>query len=133
MDVPVNGTHANGENGHHISYNLGKGKWQATFGYRHFRSVRHFVGSVEQNADDAAKGLAERERAPTYVLTPVQQPSFGVSYAVPARSSVSADLPYFHALRRSPVSGSRPSFATKASGVSDLAFTGRYWLAAPHK
>ena len=133
MDVPVNGTHANGEDGHHGSYNLGKGKWQATFGYRHFRSFRHFVGSVEQNAENAAKGLAERDRASTNVINHVHQPSFGVSYGVTDRFSVSADLPYFHALRRSPVSGSRPSFATKASGVSDLAFTGRYWLADPHK
>jgi hypothetical protein len=49
------------------------------------------------------------------------------------RFSVSADLPYFHALRRSPVSGSRPSYATTASGISDLAVTGRYWLADPTK
>jgi hypothetical protein len=133
MDVPVTGTHANRENGHHLSYNLGKGKWRTAFGYRHFRSFRHFVGSVEQNAENVAKGLAERDRASTNVINHVHQPSFGVSYGVTDRFTVSADLPYFHALRRSPVSGSRPSFATRASGISDLTFTGRHWLADPAK
>jgi hypothetical protein len=133
MDVPVNGTHAGSENGDHASYNLPKGKWQATFGYRHFRSFRHFVGSVEQNAENVAKGTAERDRASTNVINHVHQPSFGVAYGVTNRFSVSADLPYFHALRRSPWSGSRPSFATAASGISDLSLMGRYWLGDPAK
>lgn len=136
MDVPVTGTHACGvhgdQEGHdHQSYNLGKGKWQAAFGYRHFRSFRHFVGSVEQNAENAARGLAERDRASTNVINHVHQPSFGVSYGVTDRLSVSADLPYFHALRRNPVGGNRPSYATKASGISDLSVGGRYWLGDP--
>jgi hypothetical protein len=133
MNVPVDGTHARNEDGHHEPYNLPKGKWQATFGYRHFRSFRHFVGSVEQNAENTAKGLAERDRASTNVINHVHQPSFAFSYGVTDRFSVAADLPYFHALRRSPVSGNRPSFATKASGISDLAVTGRYWLIDPGK
>jgi hypothetical protein len=135
MSVPVNGTHASTENGHHDSYNLGKGKWQATFGYRHFRSFRHFVGSVEQNAENAAKGLAERDRASSNVINHVHQPSFGVSYGLTDRFSVSADLPYFHAHRRSPgpPTGRNPTFVTRASGISDLTLTGRYWLADPAK
>jgi len=133
MDVPVNGTHACSENGDHVSYNLPKGKWQTTFGYRHFRSFRHFVGSVEQNAENTAEGKAERDRASSNVINHVHQPSFGVAYGVTGRFSVSADLPYFQALRRSPVRGSRPSFATAASGISDLTLTGRYWLADPAK
>jgi hypothetical protein len=132
MNVPVNGTH-DSENGNDQSYSLGKGKWQATFGYRHFRSFRHFVGSVEQNAENFAKGLAESDRSATNVINHVHQPSFGVSYGVTDRLNVSADLPYFHALRRNPGSGSRPSFATMASGISDLTITGRYWLADPKK
>src|SRR5688572_27098094 len=130
MDVPVIGTHETNE-GLQASYNLGKGKWQTAFGYRHFRSFRHFVGSVEQNAENAARGLAERDRSATNVINHVHQPSLGVSYGVTDRLSVAADLPYFHALRRSPVSGSRPSFATKASGISDATVTGRYWLMDP--
>jgi hypothetical protein len=133
MSVPVDGTHARNENGQHDTYNLGKGKWQATFGYRHFRSFRHFVGSVEQNAENAAKGTAERDRASTNVINHVHQPSFGVSYGVTDRFSVSADLPYFHAHRRSPgpPTGRNPTFVTAASGIGDLTMTGRYWLADP--
>ena len=129
MDVPVNGTHTDGD-GQLVSYNLGKGKWRTAFGYRHFRSFRHFVGSVEQNAENAAKGIAERDRAGTNVINHVHQPSFAVSYGVTNRFSVSADLPYFHAHRRSPgpPTGSRPTYVTAASGVSDLTLTGRYWL-----
>src|SRR5687768_7215806 len=133
MDVPVTGTHvcSEGEEHEHRSYNLPKGKWQATFGYRHFRSFRHFVGSVEQNAENTAEGKAERDRASTNVINHVHQPTFGVAYGVTDRFSVAADLPYFHALRRSPWSGSRPSFATGASGLSDVTVAGRYWLGDP--
>ncbi len=133
MGVPVDGTHANGEDGEHQSYNLPKGKWQANFGYRHFRSFRHFVGSVEQNAENVANGTAESDRAGTNVINHVHQPILGVTYGLTDRLSLSADLPYFQALRRSPWAGSRPTFATEANGISDLAFTGRYWLGDPHK
>jgi hypothetical protein len=136
MGVPVNGTQAcsGHEEGHQYhSYNLPKGKWQANFGYRHFRSFRHFVGDVEQNAENLANGTAESDRAGTNVINHVHQPIFGVTYGLTDRLSLSADLPYFQALRRSPWSGSRPTFATSAHGISDLALTGRYWLGDPHK
>jgi hypothetical protein len=129
MDVPVNGTHTD-ENGQLISYNLNKGKWRTAFGYRHFRSFRHFVGSVEQNAENAANGSAERDRAGTNVINHVHQPSVAVSYGVTNRFSLSADLPFFHAHRRSPgpPTGRNPTYVTAASGFSDLQLTGRYWL-----
>ena len=136
MGVPVDGAHAcsGDEEGHEVhSYNLPKGKWQANFGYRHFRSFRHFVGSVEQNAENVANGTAERDRAGTNVINHVHQPIVGVTYGLTDRISVSADLPYFQALRRSPWAGSRPTFATSANGISDLAFTGRYWVGDPKK
>jgi hypothetical protein len=115
------------------SDNLAKGKWQTAFDYRWFRSHRHFVGSVEQNAENLANGTAERDRAATEVVNHVHIPTVSLSYGVTDRLSVSADLPYFHALRRSPVSGSRPSFATSASGISDLIVMGRYWLGDPRR
>ena len=136
MGVPVDGAHGcdGHEEGHEQhSYNLPKGKWQANFGYRHFRSFRHFVGSVEQNAENVANGTAESDRAGTNVINHVHQPIFGATYGVTDRLSVSADLPYFQALRRQPWAGSRPTFATEANGISDLVFTGRYWLGDPHK
>jgi hypothetical protein len=133
MSVPVCGTQGSEENGQLESYNLAKGKWQAAFGYRHFRSFRHFVGSVEQNAENTAKGLAERDRAGTNVINHVHQPNIGVSYGLTDRFSLSADLPYFHAHRRSPgpPTGPRPTSVTAASGISDLTVTGRYWLKDP--
>jgi hypothetical protein len=137
MGVPVDGTHAactGEEEGHQYhSYNLPKGKWQANFGYRHFRSFRHFVGDVEQNAENEANGTAERDRAGTNVINHVHQPLIGVTYGLTDRLSLSADLPYFQALRRSPWAGSRPTFATSAHGISDLVFTGRYWVGDPRK
>ena len=140
MDVPVHGTHAaNPEAIDQLSYrgtyNLAKGKWQTAFGYRHFRSFRHFVGSVEQNAENVAKGLAERDRSGTNVINHVYQPSVGASYGVTDQLSVSAELPYFHAHRRSPgpPTGTNPTYVTVASGISDLTLTGRYWVADPKK
>jgi hypothetical protein len=132
MTVPVIGmAKADEKEGHIESYNLAKGKWQASFGYRGFRSHRHFVGSVEQNAENTAKGLAERDRSSTEVINHVHIPTGSVAYGVTDRLSVSADLPYFHAHRRSPWSGSRPSYVTRASGIGDLIVAGRYWVGDP--
>jgi hypothetical protein len=133
MSVPVCGAQGSKDDGQLESYHLPKGKWRAALGYRHFRSFRHFVGSVEQNAENTAKGLAERDRAGSNVINHVHQPDVGVSYGVTDRFSVSADLPYFHAHRRSPgpPTGRNPTFVTAASGISDLTLTGRYWLGHP--
>ena len=134
MGVPVDGAHVcdGNEEGHaYHSYNLPKGKWQASFGYRHFRSFRHFVGDVEQNAENEANGTAERDRAGTNVINHVHQPSFAVMYGITDRLSVSAETPYFYGLRRSPWSGSRPTFTTSSSGLSDMLVMSRYWLGNP--
>lgn len=134
MSAPVTGADGrDGSNDQLESYNLAKGKWQTSFGYRWFRSHRHFVGSVEQNAENVAKGGAERDRSGTEVINHVHVPTVGISYGVTNRLSLSADLPYFHAHRRSPYSGSRPTFVTRASGISDLNIMGRYWLGDPAK
>jgi hypothetical protein len=132
MDAPSCTAPRNGaEQDLMASYNLPKGKWQSSLGYRWFRSHRHFVGSIEQNAENVAKGLAERDRSATEVINHTHIPVLGMTYGVTDRLSVSADLPYFHALRRSPVSGSRPSYVTRASAISDLNLMARYWLGDP--
>jgi hypothetical protein len=132
MSVPVAGAHHGDEKeGRVASYNLAKGKWQTSFGYRWWRSHRHFVGDVEQNAENVAKGIAERDRSATEVVNHIHIPTVGVTYGVTDRLSVSADLPYLHALRRSPYSRTRPTFATSASGISDLNVIGRYWVGNP--
>ena len=134
MDAPnCSARHSGAETGELESYNLPKGRWQTAFGYRWFRSHRHFVGSVEQNAENVANGTAERDRAASEVINHTHIPTVGLTYGVTDRLSVSADLPYFHALRRSPWSGTRPTFATSASGISDLNIIGRYWVGNPAK
>jgi hypothetical protein len=140
MDSPAcastagRGHHEPGEEAGDLNaYNLPKGKWQTSFGYRWFRSHRHFVGSVEQNAENVANGTAERDRSATEVINHTHIPTIGVMYGVTDRFSLSADLPYFHALRRMPWSGSRPTYATSASGVGDLFLMGRYWVGNPAK
>ena len=97
--------------------------------------VRHFVGSVEQNAENVANGTAERDRAGSNVINHVYQPTIGVAYGVTNQFSVAADLPYFHAHRRSPgpPTGRNPTFVTEASGISDLTLTGRYWIGDPKR
>jgi hypothetical protein len=134
MDAPNCAARQTGaENSELESYNLPKGRWQTSFGYRWFRSHRHFVGSVEQNAENTAKGLAERDRSGTEVINHTHIPTLGFSYGVTDRLSLSADLPYFHAVRRSPWSGTRPTYTTSASGISDLNVTARYWVGSPAK
>lgn len=131
MDVPVLGTNE----GQITSYNLGKNKWTGALAFRSFRSFRHFVGDVEQNAENVANGTAERDRAGTNVINHVYQPSIAVAYGVTDRFSVGADLPYFHAHRRQPgpPTGPNPTYVTASAGISDLSVTGRYWLWDPAK
>ena len=93
MDVPVNGTHDLEKLQAEGTYNLAKGKWKTAFGYRQFRSFRHFVGSVEQNAENAANGTAARDRAGSNVINHVYAPTLGVAYGVTNQFSVAADLP----------------------------------------
>jgi hypothetical protein len=134
MDAPNCSARHGGTEGEQLeSYALPKGRWQASFGYRWFRSHRHFVGSVEQNAENVANHTAERDRAATEVINHTHIPAASVMFGVSDRLSVSADLPYFHALRRSPWSGSRPTYATSASGISDLNLVTRYWVGNPSK
>jgi hypothetical protein len=113
------------------SYFLPKGKWQSSFGYRTYRSHRHFVGDVEQSAENFANGTAKSDRAATEVINHVHIPDLTIARGITDKLSVTADLPYFIALRRSPYSATRPTFATPANGIGDLNLMARYWLANP--
>jgi hypothetical protein len=115
------------------SYFIGKGRWQANIGYEGYRSHRHFVGSVEQDAENVANGTAARDRAGTEVINHMNIETFTASYGLTDRLSLSAELPYLVAARRSPVSGSIPSYETHSSGISDVTLTANYWLADPDK
>lgn len=113
------------------SYFLPKGKWQSSFGYRWYRSHRHFVGAVEQSAENVANGTAERDRASSEVINHVHIPDLTISRGITDKLSVTADLPVFIALRRSPYSATRPTFATSSRGIGDLNLLARYWLGNP--
>src|SRR5713101_1694915 len=105
------------------SYFLTEGKWQASFGYRHYRSHRHFVGSVEQSAENVANGTAERDRSTTEVINKVNLGDFAVSYGVNDRLSLSLDVPVDFFERSGPpraASSTSPAidrFWTKSSGI----------------
>ena len=114
-----------------MRYNLPKGRWQASIGYRWFLSHRHFVGSVEQNAENVAKGIAERDRSTSKVINHTHIPALGLSYGLSSRVSLSADLPIFIARRKSPGNATRPMDRTEARGIGDLNLMARYWVGNP--
>jgi hypothetical protein len=109
------------------SYYLPKGRWQSSFGYRWFRSHRHFVGDVEQNG----KPPAERDRRANEVINHTHIPALSLSYGVNDRLSASADLPILIARRKNPANATRPLQRTDARGIGDLVLMGRYWVGHP--
>jgi len=120
-------------------YYLADGKWQAIIGYRHFESHRHFVGSVEQSADNVANGTAERDRSTTEVVNHVSIPELVASYGLSDRLSLNVDVPIFIATRLIPgnvfkvfrnIDGA-PDQNTSAHGIGDVNLMGRYWIADP--
>ena len=113
------------------SYFLKKGAWQASFGMRGFRSHRHFVGAIEQNAENVAAGLAESDRSGSEVINHSYITVFNAAYGVSDRLSVTAELPWVYYIRKSPGRGVRPLGRTEASGIGDLRLTGQYWLFDP--
>jgi hypothetical protein len=113
------------------SYFLKKGAWQAAFGMRGFRSHRHFVGSIEQNAENTAAGLAERDRSGSEVINHSYISVLNASYGVSDRLSLSVELPYVYYIRKSPGRGVRPLGRTEASGIGDLRLAAQYWLLDP--
>jgi len=113
------------------SYHLKPGRWQASFGYRWFRSHRHFVGSVEQNAANVANGTAERDRSSSEVINHVHIPAVSLGYGLSDRVSLGADLPIFIARRKSPGNATRPMDRTEARGIGDLTLAARYWVGNP--
>lgn len=109
------------------SYGLPKGHWQTSFGYRYFRSHRHFVGSVEQ---DGSPGT--RDRRNSKVVNNVHLPGLNLSYGLSDRLSLSADVPFLVAHRSNPPNATRPFRQhTDARGVGDVNVLGRYWLGKP--
>jgi hypothetical protein len=113
------------------SYYLPKGDWQASLGFRGFRSHRHFVGPVEQSQENFEAGKAERPREGSEVINHTYIPSLSLSRGMTDRLSLNADLPIFIARRKSPANFNVPLGVTDARGIGDLQIAARYWLGKP--
>jgi hypothetical protein len=114
------------------SYYIPKKNWQSSFGFRGFRSHRHFVGSVEQNAENTAKGLAERDRRGSEVINHSYISSFAMAYGVSDRLNIQAELPVVAFWRKSPARADRALQLTNSKGIGDLNVLARYWLGKPN-
>jgi hypothetical protein len=114
------------------SYYLPDGRWQASFGYRNFRSHRHFVGSVEQ---DGSPGTVDRSK--NEVVNNVNIPELAVSYGFSDRLSATLDLPVDVLHRRNPQraasanSPAVPFVYTDARGIGDATLVTRFWVGNP--
>ncbi len=114
------------------SYYLPDGRWQASFGYRTFRSHRHFVGSREQ---DGSPGTVDRSK--NEVVNNVHIPEVALSYGFSDRLSATLDLPINILHRRNPpraASASNPAVPaayTDARGIGDATLVTRYWVGNP--
>ena len=114
------------------SYYLPDGKWQASFGYRNYRSHRHFVGSVEQ---DGRPGTTDRRL--NEVVNNVHIPELSLAYGFNDRLSTTLDLPVPVLHRRNPAraasasSPAVPAVYTDARGIGDATVMTRYWLGNP--
>jgi hypothetical protein len=130
MSAPT--TNPTDQNGN--EYYLPNGKWQASFGFRNYRSHRHFVGDVEQ---DGSPGTTDRSK--NEVINHIYIPELNVSYGVTDKLSATLDLPIDFLYRRNPPSAATatrpavPPVYTDAKGVGDLTLLGRYWLADPKR
>jgi hypothetical protein len=114
------------------SYYVPKKNWQASFGFRGFRSHRHFVGDVEQNAENTAAGIAERDRKGSEVINHSYISSFSLMYGISDRLSLQGELPVVAFRRKSPARHDRALQTTNAKGIGDLNVMARYWLGKPN-
>jgi len=121
------------------SYYLTEGHWQASFGYRHYRSHRHFVGDVEQSAENVANGTAERDRSTSEVINKVNISDLSLGYGINDRLSLTLDVPVLLQQRSGPpraASATSPAidrFWTSSNGIGDTNVMGRWWVADPSK
>jgi hypothetical protein len=131
MNAPTCGSHKSMISGamdtDGTSYYIPTGTWQAAFGYRWFRSHRHFVGSVEQNGVPPA----ERDRSGNEVINHTHIPDLTLSRGLTNRLSLTADLPILIARRKNPPNATRPLWRTDSHGIGDLNVMGRYWVGNP--
>jgi hypothetical protein len=101
-------------------------RFQTSFGYRWFRSGRHFVGDVEQTI---------REAQQTAVKNNSSFFDIGISYAITHRVSATLTVPFAVNSRSQVVRDSAGNnldrFATESAGLGDMRMTADFWLFEP--
>jgi hypothetical protein len=98
-------------------------KWSLNVSYLHFRSHRHFVGTVEQK---------QRYDAGSEVINNVDQIDTSIGYKVNAATSVTLGIPYFSASRTSLYEHDRVNRGEMtAQGIGDVRLTMERWLLNP--
>lgn len=112
---------------------LNKGQWQASLGYRYFKSYKHFKGDIEQT---------ERVENGTEVINKSHTLDLGLSYGLNDRLSLALNLPlnyydrsslyehYGNAIEANP---EQKRFHTGAQGIGDLRLSATYWVFDPMK
>ena len=110
---------------------LGKGEWQASVGYRYFKSYRHFRGTTEET---------ERVENHTEVINKAHTADLGISYGLNHRISLALNLPvnfydrsslYEHYGNSIEANPGQQRFHTEARGIGDLRLSATYWLLDP--
>lgn len=113
------------------SLTLHKGEFNAQFGFRHFKSFRHFRGDVEEThrLDDG-----------TEVINYSTFMDFTLNYGITDRVFASAVLPFVIHNRSSmyehggnPPNGLGDRHETSSSGLSDIRLGIAYWLFDPSR
>lgn len=107
---------------------LAPGDWQVSVAFRHFRSDRHFAGSVEHK---------HRKENGTQVINDSYFYDFTLTYAWTGRLSFNMTVPFVNHDRSSLYehlgNNSGQRFHTQASGLADMRAGFNYWLLDPEK
>lgn len=111
--------------------NLNKGEFNAQFGFRHFKSFRHFRGGEEET---------NRLEEGTEVINYSTFLDFSLSYGISERFFGTVIIPYSFHNRSSmyehggnPPTGLGERHETSSRGIGDLRLGVGYWLFEPNK
>lgn len=107
---------------------LEKGDWQVTFGVRHFKSHRHYAGTVEQTIR-SDQGTEVYNNSWFYDTT--------LTYAWTKRVNLNLTVPFVNHDRSSLYehlgNNSGQRFSTQASGLADIQAGATVWVIDPNK
>jgi hypothetical protein len=102
------------------------GTWAASFGWRHQKSDKHFVGSEYQ---------AERDHESSQVVNDANMVDLSLRYQATKRVELSLGVPYLMATRSQPVRDANREiierYQTQARGIGDVVFAARRWMLDP--